>query len=117
MARRCVRRWLLLAPLRCADRRSHRAELLRLAARVLERRPGVGVDEVALLDVGVAACDQLSRVLSLQESSGNSAGPEVDAVARVLGNLGVDHDIGDLEPPSGSQHAVDLIEHEVLVRH
>ena len=42
------------------------------------------VDEIGLLDIDVAECDQLSRVLSLQESSDNSARPEVDALARVL---------------------------------
>ena len=42
------------------------------------------VDQIGLLDIDVAACDQLPRVLSLQESAGNSAGPEVDALARVL---------------------------------
>ena len=55
------------------------------------------VDQVGLLDVDVTACDQLPRVLSLQESSGNSAGPEVDALARVLGDLLVDDDVGDLQ--------------------
>ena len=62
---------------------------------------GVGVDRVALFDVGVAAGDQLSCVLSFQESSGDSAGPEVDAVAGVFGDGGVDDDVGDPEPAAG----------------
>src|SRR4051812_39611637 len=62
------------------DRRAHRTELLGLAARVLKLRPRVGIDEVPLLDVGVAQPNQQARVLSLQERSGNSASPEVDAL-------------------------------------
>src|SRR3954447_26343080 len=70
--------------LRRADRRAHRAEVGGLPPRVLGRRASVGIDEVPLLDVGVAQLNQQARVLSLQESSGNSASPELDALARVL---------------------------------
>jgi hypothetical protein len=35
-------------------------------------------------------------VLSLEESTGNSPGPEIDAVARILGDLCVDDDVGNL---------------------
>jgi hypothetical protein len=45
-------------------RRAHRAELGGLAARVLERRLRVCVDELALLDVGVRPLDQQARVLT-----------------------------------------------------
>src|SRR4051794_1989593 len=68
----------------CPDRRPHRAELRGLPPRVLGRRAPVCIDEVSLLDVGVAQLNQQACVLSLQESSGNSASPEVDALARVL---------------------------------
>jgi hypothetical protein len=100
-----------------ANGRAHRAELRGLAARVLEGRARVGVDEVTLLDVDVAHPDEDARVLSFQESSGNSACPEVDALARVLGDLRVDDDVGELQAPAGSQDPVDLREHGVLVRH
>lgn len=100
-----------------ADGRAHRAELQRLAPGVLELRPRVGVDEVTLLDVGVAPLDQQARVLSLQESSGNSPSPEVDALARVLGDFGVDDHVGYLQAPAWAQHAVDLGEDGVFVRH
>ena len=30
------------------------------------------------------------------QRTGDSAGPEVDPLARVFGDLGVDHDVGDL---------------------
>ena len=56
----------------------------------------MGVDELALGDVGVRPLHQQARVLSLEQRAGDSAGPEVDAFARVLGDLCVDDDIGDL---------------------
>jgi hypothetical protein len=45
-----------------SDRQSHGTELGGLAACVLERRAGLGVDEVALGDVGVGPLDQQARV-------------------------------------------------------
>ena len=83
-------------PLGRADGRAHRAELRGLAAGVLERRARVRVDEVSLLDVRVGPLNQQARVLAFEQRPGNSAGPEVDPVARVLGDLVVDHDVGDL---------------------
>jgi hypothetical protein len=79
------------------DGGSHRAELGGLAPGVFGRGACEGVYELSLLDVDVAPCDQLPRVLSMQESAGNSAGPEVDALARVLGDLFVDHYVGYLQ--------------------
>jgi hypothetical protein len=100
-----------------ADGRTHGAVLDRLAARVLERRARVGVDQLALPDVGVGPLDEQARVLTLEQRAGDSAGPEVDALAGVLGDLVVDHYVGQLKPPAGPQHAVDLVEHRVLVGH
>jgi hypothetical protein len=100
-----------------ADRGSHGAELGGLAARVLERRSGVGVDEVALGDVGVGPLDQQARVLAMEQRAGDSARPQIDALARVLGDLVMDDHVGQLQPAAGAQHAVDLVEHGVLVRH
>src|SRR5579859_3338709 len=45
-------------------RRAHRSELGGLAARVLERRTRVGVDQLALGDVGVRPLHQQARVLT-----------------------------------------------------
>ena len=101
---------------RSSDRRAHRAELLGLAAGVLELGARVGVDEITLLYLDVPARDQLPRVLPLEESTGNSPGPEIDPVAGVLGDLGVDHDVRDLQSAAGLEHAVDLVEDRVLVR-
>ncbi len=39
---------------------------------------------MALLDIDVASLHQLARMLSLQESSGDSPRPEVNALARIL---------------------------------
>ena len=99
------------------DRRAHRAELLGLAACVLEGRPGVGVDELPLCDVGVGPLNQQARVLTVEQRTGDSGGPEVDAFARVLGDLVVDHDVGDLQPAAGAQDAIDLVENGVLIGH
>jgi hypothetical protein len=107
-----VRRWSGLGG---ADGRAHRAELGRLAAGVLELRAGERIDRLALRDLAVAEREQDPRVLSFQESSGDSAGPEVDPLARVLGDLVADEDVGELEPTAGTQHAVDLREHRILV--
>ena len=67
-----------------SDGGSHGAELGRLTAGVLEARVGIGVYELTLLDLGVAPLDQQARVLAVEQRSGNSPGPEVDAFARVL---------------------------------
>jgi hypothetical protein len=96
------------SPLHGTDRRPHRAVLLRLPSSVLELGASVRVDQVALLDVGVAPLNQQARVLSFQESSGNSPSPEIDAIARVLGDLGVDDDVGQLQPAARTQDAVEL---------
>ena len=110
-------RALLAGRFRCPDGRAHRAELLGFAAGVFELGARVGVDEVALLDLDVPARDQLPRVLSLEESTGNSPGPEIDAIAGVLRDFRVDDDVGDLQPPAGLEDTVDLVEDGVLVGH
>ena len=84
-----------------SDRGAHRAEPGGLAAGVLEGRAGVGVDQVALGDVGVGPLHQQARVLPVEQRAGDSARPQVDALARVLGDLVVDDHIGDLQPPPG----------------
>ena len=61
----------------------HGTELRGLAARVRERRARVGVDEIALSDVGVGPLDQQARVLAVEQRAGDSARPEIDATARV----------------------------------
>jgi hypothetical protein len=60
-----------------ADGRAHRAELRGLAPRVLELRSRIRVDEVALPDVLIPQADEDARVLSFQESPGNSGAPVV----------------------------------------
>jgi len=70
-----------------ADRGAHRPELGGFAAGVLGGGAREGVDELALFYVGVAARDQLSRMLPGQERAGNSARPEVDALARRLATI------------------------------
>src|SRR5512145_3318988 len=54
------------------------AELLRLAARVLELGSGVGVDELTRLYSLEAVPFEKAGVRCFQQRPGNSAGPEVD---------------------------------------
>src|SRR5690349_6061962 len=67
-----------LASFGCPDRGSHRAELRGFAARVLEHRARVGVDQLALGDAGVRPLDQQARVLAMEQRPGNSASPQID---------------------------------------
>src|SRR4051812_18531881 len=100
-----------------ADRRAHGAEPGGLATRVLEGRPGVGVDELALRDVGVGPLNQQARVLALEQRAGDSPGPEINALAGVLRDLLVDDHVGDLEAAAGLEDAVDFVQDGVLVGH
>ena len=45
-------------------------------------------------------------MLATEQRAGDSAGPEVDAGAGVLGDLRVDDDVGDLQPAAGTKDAV-----------
>ena len=92
------------------------AELLCLAARVFELGAGVGVDELTGLDLLEAVTLKKLRVRCFQQRSGNSAGPEVDVAAALRADRVLDRDVGDLDPPTGCEHAEDLREDGVLVR-
>src|SRR5215212_3481076 len=72
----------------------------------LKRRAGVGVDEFAAGDVGVGPLHQQARVLTVEQRAGDSAGPRVDALAGVLGDLMMDDHVGQLQPTARSPHAV-----------
>jgi hypothetical protein len=79
-----------------SDRRTHRAKLRGFTSGVLERRARVGIDQLALSDVGVGPLNQQARVLALEQRPSNSAGPEVDPLARVFGDLVMDDHIRNL---------------------
>ncbi len=70
------------------------AELLGLAPGVLEGRAGVGVHQIAGLDPLEAVLFQEAGVLCFQQSTGNSAGPEVDVALALLGDGALDRDVG-----------------------
>jgi L-seryl-tRNA(Ser) seleniumtransferase len=74
------------------------------------------VDRVALTDLDVAAREQLRRMLPAKQRADDSAGPEVDALASVLGDLVVADDVGELEAATRAEHTIDLGEHRLLVR-
>ena len=54
-------------------------------------------------------------VLSIQESARNSASPEVDVLLPLFGHGMLDRHIGDLDVPTGDEHAEDLREDRVLI--
>ena len=83
------------------DRGSVGAELHCLAACVLELRAGVGRDEVAALDPLEAVPLEDLCVLCFQQSSGDSAGPEVNVPSPFLAHRLLDGDVRDLEPAAG----------------
>lgn len=60
-------------------------------------------------------CERLPP-LCLQQSTGNSAAPEVDVIARVLRNLLVDEDVANLHSSAGLEHTEHLAEDGRLVR-
>jgi len=91
------------------------AELLGLTAGVLERRARVGLDQVTGLDPLEAVALKQPCVLCLQQSAGNSAGPEVDVAPAFFGDRGLDGHVGDLDAPGGPEHPVDLGEDRALV--
>ena len=53
--------------------------------------------------------------LCFQQSTGDSAAPEVDVVLRVLWDLLVDDDVCYLDPPAGLERAMDLLHDGQLV--
>src|SRR5919106_1927997 len=98
-------------------RRAARAELLRLAPRVLELRARVRLDEIARCDALEAVAGQEPGALCPQPSPRNSAGPEVDVAPARLADGGLERDVGDLDAPAGREDAEHLAEDGVLVRH
>jgi hypothetical protein len=73
------------------------------AERTRARRLRRTVEDVRLpgdLKIGETSSEDRRLQLCLQQSTGNSAGPEVDLLLRPLGNLPADEDVGDLKSPA-----------------
>ncbi len=79
-------------------------------------RPGEDVYLVAEPHILEAAVVQHPPPLCLQQSAGDSAGPQLDVVLRGLGHFFVNKDVGDLETAPGLQDAVHLSHYRDLVR-
>jgi hypothetical protein len=92
----------------CLVGRAVGPELLCFLTRIFELRAHICRDEIAVLDVDEAVSLEGFCVLSVQESAGDSASPEVDVPLPLLGYGALDRDIRDLDPSSGSEHAEDL---------
>jgi hypothetical protein len=99
----------------CFDGGAAGAELLGFLAGVFERRAGVGIDQIARLDVGESVPQEATLVLCFQQSPGNSTGPQVDVSSPLLRHRPLDGDIGQLDAATRSQHAHDLGKDGVLV--
>jgi len=59
--------------------------------------------------------DYLEILCNLQ-SAGNSSSPEIDIVARVLREVALHDDVGELQATAGLHHAEQLGKHRFLVR-
>ena len=105
-----------LAPrLEGPHRRTVRAELDRLSARVFELRPHVRGNEVSALDPLEPVSLQNLRVLCFQQSAGNSAGPEINISPTLFADRLLDGHVGDLHPSSWAKDAEDLRKHGIFV--
>ena len=91
------------------------APRLELGRVGLVLRAGEDVDLPAPANVHEAGVFQHPLPLCFQQSTGNSARPEVDIVLRVLGDFLVDDDVADLEAATRFQHTEDLAHHLYLV--
>jgi hypothetical protein len=60
-------------------------------------RAGEDIDLATEADLDEARRPEDPPPLCLQQSAGNSTRPQVDVVARILGHLLLDVDVGDLE--------------------
>jgi hypothetical protein len=84
------------------------SELECLTARVLEFGVHICVDQVAGLDLLEAVSFESGCVLCFQQSTGNSAGPEVDIAFAFLAHGPLDGYVGDLDSAAGLEDAEDL---------
>ena len=91
------------------------AVLQRLAAGVLEGGAGIGVDQLSGLDSLEAVPFEERGVRCFQQRSGDSASPEVDVAPALGADRVLDRHVGDLHPPAGREHPVELGEDRVLV--
>src|SRR5688572_9450788 len=95
--------------------RAASAVLLSLAPSVLERRPGIGVDELTRLDPFETVSLKQPGVRCFQQRPGNSAGPEIDVPPPFVADSVLDSDVGDLHPTARPKHSEELVEYGVLV--
>jgi hypothetical protein len=96
-------------------RRTVRAELDCLSSRVFELRPHVRGNEVSALDPLEPVSLQNLGVLCFQQSTGNSAGPEIDVSPTFFADRILDGHVGDLHPSSWAKDAEDFCKHGVLI--
>ena len=82
-------------------------ELQGLLPRVLELGAHVGGDEVPVLDPLEAVPPKGRRVLSIQESTGNSASPEVDVATAFLTHRPLNRHVRQLNTTARAQHSKD----------
>src|SRR5712691_11191067 len=89
-------------------RRTVRAELDCLPARIFELRPHVCGNEVSALYTLEPVSRQKLRVLCFQQSAGNSAGPEIAVSPTFFADRFLDGHVGDLHPSSRAKDAEDF---------
>lgn len=78
------------------------AEFEGLLSGVLELRAHVRGNEVAVFDPLEAVPLECGCVLSVQESAGDSASPEIDVAAPLIADRLLDRDVRDLDATAGT---------------
>ena len=101
--------------LRPQRRERHAARIELLGIRLV---PGAGEDIHLLPPAHIREAHLLQHPipLCLQQSTGDSAGPEVYVILGVLGDLLVDDDVRYLEAAAGLKHPQDPLHHRHFVR-
>ena len=105
---------LLIGRLACAEVDAHRPEFcgatgLRSATEDVHSLRDLDVNETGGHDRGLQFC--------FQQSTGNSAGPQIDLLFRVLRHRLLHQDIPDLQAPLRLEHTSHLLQGREFVRH
>ncbi len=79
-------------------------------------RAGENIDLLTPANVYETGLLQHVPPLCFQQSTGDSAGPEIDVVFRILRHFLMNDDVGDLEAAAWLQHPEHLPHHRHLVR-
>jgi len=86
-----------------------------LARGLLFRRRLEAVESMGNRNVVETRIHERRDKLRIQQSTGDSTGPQINVASRLLRELDAQHDIGDLYAPAGLQDAPNLGDRRALV--